>query len=370
MTDVLSALESEPGRIPLFGVKRETDAFGAEYAEAARRAILSGRFLHGPQSYAFANELSLHIGRPAALTTNGTASLVLLLRAIAAGPGDEIIVPGMTFVATANAVLAVGATPVVVDVDDTASISTEHVRAAVTRSTKAVIAVSLYGTVIRHKDLRAVLPPRVHLLEDACQSFNAVCTCCGRKSGALAGVYAAATSFYPSKVLGAVGNGGAVFAEKEVVERVEALRSQVWAGAPASNLNMDEVQAAVLRVKLPKLVAWHERRCEIAARYAAAIPQSVVTERGSAWAVFMVDAGSAERREALSDALDAKSIQWRRYYRRAIADEPLSSMCRVVGDQAVSRAIAAHWIAIPFHPFLSDAEVDEVIGVVTAQLSA
>lgn len=203
---------------------------------------------------------------------NGTDALELALRAVGVGPGDEVVIPANTFVATAEAVARAGALPVLVDCRaDTSLIEVDDVAARVTPRTRAVIPVHLYGQTAPVEDLRAVLPDRVAIVEDAAQSQGARRH--GRPAGSLGDV--AGTSFYPGKNLGAYGDAGAVLTDRDdLASRVRLLREH---GSPRKyehpvlgfNSRLDGLQAVVLSAKLRRLDVWNAARRSAADRYAA-----------------------------------------------------------------------------------------------------
>ena len=230
------------------------------------RVVRSGTYLFGPELDAFERELAAATGRRHAVgVSSGTDALRLALVALGIGPGDEVIVPAFTAVPTAAAVCATGAVPVFVDVEpDTATLDETSARAACTERTRAVIPVHLYGR-------PAVLPDLgVPVVEDGAQAFGAL--------DPASGSAAAAYSFYPTKNLGGITDGGAVVTDDdERAATLRLLRAHGHTGdyvhtLVATNARLSDVAAAALRVGLPRVEAENARRREIAARYRAAAP--------------------------------------------------------------------------------------------------
>jgi len=248
---------------------RRAAALEPDLSEAIRRASMSGRYLLGEETAAFEAELARWCGRRHAVTVaSGTDALRLALSALGVGAGDEVLVPAFTAVPTAAAVCAVGAVPVFVDVDRaTATMDVDSARRAVTERTRAVVPVHLYGRPAELPDLG------VPVVEDAAQAIGAL--------DPLAPSAAAAFSFYPTKNLGGIGDGGAVVTDDdELASQIRLRRGHGLVDGYdhlviATNSRLSEVEAAALRVGLTRLDAHTARRREIAARYRGAAPDLV-----------------------------------------------------------------------------------------------
>jgi dTDP-4-amino-4,6-dideoxygalactose transaminase len=254
-------------RIPVVDLARRARALEPELSEALDRVVGSGNYLFGPELTAFEAEFAEFAGRRHAIgVASGTDALRLSLVALGIGAGDEVLVPAFTAVPTAAAVCAAGATPVFVDVDpDTATIDGASARAAMTERTRAVIPVHLYGR-------PAVVPDLgVPVVEDAAQAHGAL----DRRSGSAAAAY----SFYPTKNLGGITDGGAVVTDDdELAAAVRLLRAHgVTTGyvhtRVSTNARLSDVAAAALRVGLRHLASDNARRREVADRYRAATPE-------------------------------------------------------------------------------------------------
>ena len=236
--------------------------------EAIDRVARSGRYILGPEVEAFEREFADYVGvRHCIGVANGTDALTIALRALGVGPGDEVVMPSFTFYATAEAALVMGAKPVFCDIDlDTFCVSPETVKAALTPRTKAIVPVHLFGNVAPVDELREFGFP---VLEDAAQAAGAELN--GAKVGAIGD--AATFSFFPSKNLPCLGDGGAITTNDDrLAEQVRILRfhgstDKSTFTAVGYNSRLDEMQAAVLRVLLPELDGWNARRREVAAMY-------------------------------------------------------------------------------------------------------
>ena len=259
--------------VPLNDCRRQNLGLAAEMDEAIRRVLTSGRYLLGPETESFEAEFAAHCHRKHAVSVgNGTDALEIALRALGCGPGDEVVtVPNAGMYAT-TAVLQVGAAPVFADVEEnTLLISPESVKSVLSEKTRAVVVTHLYGKLANMIGVReAVGDRRIPVLEDCAHAHGA------ERDGSPAGSFGeiATFSFYPTKNLGAIGDGGAIVTDRtDLFERVTRLHQYGWqqrfhAAIPyGRNSRMDELQAACLRVKLPFLDGWNRRRREIVQRY-------------------------------------------------------------------------------------------------------
>lgn len=262
--------------IPFLDLKAQHQAIAAEVQAAIDGVFDRGQFILGPEVAAFEEEFASYVGvRHAIGVASGTDALHLALRACGIGPGDEVITVPHTAVATVAAIELAGARPVFVDIHpDSYTLDPALVEAAITSRTKAILPVHLYGQAASLAPILEVA--RAHglrVIEDACQAHGALYQ--GRKVGAWGDI--GCFSFYPTKNLGAYGDGGTVVTDDAALaERVRLLRTYGWAERDRSiirgvNSRLDEVQAAILRVKLKHLDAWNDRRRALAACYAAAL---------------------------------------------------------------------------------------------------
>ncbi len=355
--------------VPFFDLTRQYHALRTEILEAVDRVLSEAALSQGPYVERFEAGFAELCGtRYCAGVSSGTDSLHLALRALGVGPGDEVIVPANTFVATAWAPLYLGARPVFVDVDPlTWNIDPQAVTVALGPRTRAVIAVHLYGQPADMDALRAVTAGReVALLEDAAQAHGARYR--GRPVGSL-GV-AAAFSFYPSKNLAAYGEAGAVTTSRpDLVARVQTMRNQ-GVRRPGRhevlgfNMRMDGVQAAVLLVKLRHLAEWNARRASIAERYRAALRGTGLaarTEPGDVEPVHHLFVVQASDREALEQHLHRRGIETRRHYELPCHLQPaLAAYGGGPGSLPIAERLAEHGVSLPLFPEMTDAQVEQV----------
>ena len=299
--------------------------------------------------------------------SSGTAALSLALRAAGIGPGDEVIVPAHTFIASALGAVHAGATPVLCDVDEgTGLIDPDAARAAITPRTAAIVAVHLYGQMCDMDALGKLAESHdLFLLEDAAQAHGASYK--GHRAGSLG--HAGAFSFYPSKNLGALGDGGAVCTQDAALAaRLRELRNlgQRTKGdhvALGFNERLDGLQAALLRVKLPYLDDWNGTRRARAALYRELLSEDVrlLQERPETPCVYHLMPARFEDRDAVASSLRALGIETGVHYAPAMDAHPaLQGIALTSGDMTAARAWAAEELSLPMHPDLTAEEVEYV----------
>ena len=349
-----------------------------ELDEAVARVLASGWYLLGSELDAFESEFAAYVGvKHCVGVGNGLDALHLSLRALEIGPGDEVLVPSNTYIATWLAVSYAGATPVPVEPDPRSyNLDPSRLEAALTERTKAIVPVHLYG---QPADMDPILDfAALHglkVLEDAAQAHGARYK--GRRVGALGD--AAGWSFYPGKNLGALGDGGAVTTnDSDLAERVRVLRNygskvKYINEMPGFNSRLDELQAAVLRVKLRYLDAWNKRRQKVAAHYLGALPGAAIELPSvSAWAdpVWHLFVVRSPERDLLQERLRERGVSTLVHYpipphlQGAYRD-----MKRPEGSFPKSEQLHQQVLSLPIGPHLSDEQVEVVVsslGVYTA----
>jgi dTDP-3-amino-3,4,6-trideoxy-alpha-D-glucose transaminase len=341
---------------------------------AIARVVDSGAFILGPEVSAFESELAAYTGaRHAIGVANGTEALTIALRAMGVGPGDDVVVPAYTFYASAEAIPPTGARPVFCDIDpDTSTVTAETVKAALTPNTKAVIAVHLFGNMAPIAEIEALGVP---VLEDAAQAMGA--TSPAGRPGALG--RAATFSFYPSKNLGAFGDGGAIttddgqIADDARMLRFHGSRDRIAYEQVGYNSRLDEMQAAILRILLPHVDDWGAGRRAAAAHYADAGLGGLVRLPAAtagvtpAWHLYVVH---HERSEELVAGLNAAGIGAREYYRTPLHRQPAMKPYAGGVELPVTDALAATHLAIPMSPVLSAEQAAEIVAATRAALAA
>lgn len=338
--------------VPVVDLSRRGQRFASAFAKAAERIAASGSFLLGAELSAFETEFAQWLGAQQCVgVSSGAAALQLALSAAGVGPGDEVLVPAFTAVPTASAVSALGAVPRAVDVDrGTACVTTHSIEAGTTERTKALIVVHLYG-------YPADLPTTdVAVIEDAAQAHGAL-----RDPGRSV---VSAYSFYPTKNLGGIGDGGAVvtndagLAERVRILRVHGMTAQYVHEYVSQNFRMSEVEAAWLRLALPHLTDDVQRRRAIVNRYRAAAPdlrwQTPHPDHAYHLAVFR----SADRTRARAQ-LESAGVASAIHYPLAITQQPAYRHLHHA-ECPEAEAWAAECISVPCFPEMSDAEIDLV----------
>lgn len=348
--------------------------------EAAMARVLdSGRFVLGPEVEEFEKAFARSCGVELAVgVASGTDALTIALEAVGVGTGDEVITAANTCVPTVAAIEAAGATPVLVDVDAVSfTIDPELVRDALTERTRAVVPVHLYGQCAAMEPiLELARSYGLKVVEDAAQAYGAEYR--GRRAGTLGD--AAAFSFYPTKNLGAMGDGGAVVTnDPRVAANARLLRNygeevRYRSVRRGRNSRLDELQAAILGAKLPSVDSWLARRREIAARYREALASSAVDlpeeAEGTvhAYHLFVI---RSRKRDQLRDLLDQAGVGTLVHYPRPIHRQPAyGHLAGRDGHLAVSDALSEQVLSLPLYAELEDGEVDAVIAAVLTAIRA
>jgi dTDP-4-amino-4,6-dideoxygalactose transaminase len=359
--------------IPILDLVVQYRQLKSEIDAAIQNVLESGTFIMGPNVQAFETEIASYLGADHAISLNsGTDALHLGLRALGVGPGDEVITSPFTFVATTEAIGIVGATPVFVDIDPrTFNIDASLVEAAITPRTKAILPIHLYGAPADLGGIQAVA--RRHglvVVEDCAQAIGAEID--HRKLGTTSEV--GCFSFFPSKNLGAYGDGGLITTnDAGLADRIKALRvhggrRKYYHDELGVNSRLDEIQAAILRVKLPYLDSWIQARRNIAARYSNAfkdVPNitvpAEVPDRLHVYHQYTIRVGNRDEvRRNLADA----GIQTMVYYPVPLHQQNVHKSLASHQNFLVSERAAREVLSIPMFPELSTADQDAVIKAV------
>ncbi len=355
--------------IPAEDLTRQYQLIAAEVRRAIDEVLPTGRYTLGPTLEAFEREMAAFCGvRHCIGISSGTAALQIALAGLGVGPGDEVITQANTYVATAFAVSYLGATPVFVDVDpEGGNIDVAQVEAKITRRTKVIIPVHLYG---HPADMDAVTRvARDHglkVLEDASHAHGAMYR--GRLAGSLGD--AAAMSFYPSKVLGAYGDGGGILTgDDELAHRIRVLR---YMGQETKHTHLvigyqerlDPIQAAILRVKLRHLPEWIERRRDIAREYSErlnGLRLRAPKEAAGCRHVYYMYTLHTELRDELERHLKGEGIASQRVYPVPVPMQPCyASLGYTASDFPVAIRLARELLCLPMFPELTDGEVGRI----------
>jgi len=356
-------------QIPLVDVKAQYAPVIPELQRAFAEVLDSGHFILGPNVKGFEREAAEYLGVEQTIgVANGTDALVLVLDALGIGPGDEVICPSFTFYATAEAIARRGATPVFADVDpQTFNLDVEDVAARITPKTRAILAVHLFGRPAPLEALASLGPP---LIEDAAQAF-------GAPGVARAGV-ASTYSFYPTKNLFALGDGGLVAAnDAELAERVRLLRfhgsrDKVDFDLVGYNSRLDEIHAAALRIFLPRLDEWTRLRREAAERYRElGLGELVTTPDDEPGHVYHLFVSRSSERDRIVGALREAEIGCATYYLPPLHLQPaLGYLGWKEGSLPETERLARENFSVPLWAGIAPDQQERVVDVVRSAVGA
>jgi dTDP-4-amino-4,6-dideoxygalactose transaminase len=359
--------------IPLLDLAAQDASLRGELRAALDRVLASGTYVGGPEGEALERELARALNVEAVVAVNsGTDALVLALRAAGIGPGDEVIVPSYTFIASASAVSLAGAVPVFVDsLPDRFTVDPSAVEAAVTPRTAAVIAVHLFGEPAELDSLARVCAANgILLIEDVAQAFGARY----RDVAAGAAGALAAFSFYPTKNLACAGDGGAVATnDVALAEIVRSLRNHGRGDRRTHvrlglNSRLDEVQAAILRVKLPHVAGWNARRRALADTYRRGLEETrAVCPKPPPHALHVYNQFVIvhPERDALRERLSAAGVATALYYDTPCHRQPLYASARGP-DLPMAEKWSRTSLALPIHPELAAGAVEAICAEIRA----
>ena len=362
--------------IPTQDLQAHLAPLSAELNAAAARVIASGRYILGPEGEAFEKEAADACGVGEAIAiSSGTDALLVLFMALGVGPGDEVVTTPFTFFATAGAIARLGARPVFVDVEpDTLNLDPARAAAAVGARTRAVMTVHLFGRMARTEGLaQACQGAGIPLLEDAAQSIGARSGAGGVRVGKLG--RAATLSFFPAKNLGCLGDGGMVITDDTALAetirmlRVHGGKSRYHHDLVGGNFRLDEIQTAFLRVMLPHLPRWTERRRAAAAMYRALLTELAEKQQsislppddaGCVWNQFVIQVRGG-RRDALAEHLRGKGIATAIYYPVPLhLQKCFAGLGHRPGDFPVAERACQEVLALPIYPEIPPGHIETV----------
>ncbi|PIT82338.1 DegT/DnrJ/EryC1/StrS aminotransferase family protein [Limnohabitans sp. 15K] len=364
--------------IPMVDLVAQYRDLQPQLEPAFLKALTAAQFILGPNVQAFEKEAAEYLGVAHAITcANGTDALHLALLAAGIGPGDEVITTPFTFIATAEAIAYVGAKAVFVDIDPcTFNIDVAQAQRAITAKTKALLPVHLFGQPANMAPLMALAKEhQLQLVEDCAQSFGA--NIGGIQTGAMGDV--AAFSFFPSKNLGCFGDGGMITTQSdEMAETLRMLRNhgskvRYYHDIVGYNSRLDELQAVVLRAKLPLIDHYNQERRRVAHRYNAVLcllNLQTPCEDGVGLHVFHQYTLLTDHREAIQQALAEHKIASAVYYPVPLHQQKVFADISAGTHFPVTESVAQRCLSLPIYPELSNEAVDEVCGVIRQALKA
>ncbi len=356
--------------VPFVDFSEQYHAIKDKIDTGLKKVFEDGSFILGPQEKAFEEDFARYCDASYAVGVNsGTDALYLAMLALEIGPGDEVIVPTFTFIATALCVSYTGAKPVFVDSEEqTYNIDPARFEAAITKKTKAVIPVHIYGQPANIKEINAIAKKHnIAVVEDACQAHGA--TYNGKKAGALGTI--ACFSFYPTKSLGAFGDGGMVVTgNKSLYEKTLMLRDYGRVGRydhkiKGHNSRLDTVQAVVLSAKLPLLDQWNKMRNDVAAHYGKLLKNAdgIVTPtiQKDRTHVFQTYAVRVPSRDKICEAMKARGIGVLIHYPISLhMQEAYADLGYKKGDFPVAERIAKEILSLPMFPHMKKEQIEYV----------
>ncbi len=363
--------------IPMVNLKAQYADIKAEIEQGIAETIANCSFILGPNVQAFEKEAAQYLGVKHAIgCASGTDALHLALRAEGITTGDEVITSAFTFIATAEAIKYVGATPVFVDIDKkTFNITVENIEKAITSKTKAIMPVHLFGQPVDLIKIKALCDKHgLKLIEDCAQSFGARIN--GQQTGAIG--HASGFSFFPSKNLGAFGDGGLVVTNSdETAKMLKMLRNhgsdvRYYHDIIGYNSRLDDIQAVVLRAKLKRIDQYNQARRHAAHLYSelmADLPLTTPYEDGLGEHVYHQYTLLCDRRDEVIEALQAQQISCAVYYPVPLHQQNVFKEQCVGVSLPVTESVAANCFSLPICPSLSDETIKEIVAVIRAVLT-
>jgi dTDP-4-amino-4,6-dideoxygalactose transaminase len=365
--------------VPFLDLKKQYKGLKAEIDAAVAEVVSSAGFIGGPQVAQFEQEFAAYCETEHAVScASGTDGLYLSLKALDIGPGDQVITTPCTFVASVGAIRMTGAKPVLVDVrDETLNINPELIEEAITPQTRAIMVVHLYGQPAEMDKVREIAAEHnLRVIEDACQAHGA------RYQGARAGSLGttASFSFYPTKNLGAYGDGGCVTTgSRELADKIRSIANHgrsTWTRHELEGINsrLDALQAAVLRVKLRHLEEWNEKRRRLAALYHEQLKDvaeigtiEIVEAAEPVYHLFIV---RLEHREAIMEKLKEREIGCAIYYPTPVHLQPAYAVLGYrEGSFPVAEQAMREVLAVPLNPEMKENQVEEVVSALKKSLT-
>lgn len=360
--------------VPFVDLKAQYASIKADVVPAIADVLESTRFIMGPQVDRFEHDFARFNGaRYCVGVESGTAALRMSLEALGIGSGDEVIVPANTYIASAFAISATGAAPVLVDMGDDYLIDASAIEAAITPRTKALMPVHLYGQVVPMQPILDVARRRgLRVVEDACQAHGAMWN--GRRAGSIGDV--GCFSFYPGKNLGCYGDGGAIVTnDDEIAERIRLLRDfgqtkKYEHAIKGDNSRLDSIQAAVLNVKLAHLDAWNDARRATARRYDEALESAGfpvpkrLSDEGHVHHLYVTEVSD---RDAVRERLAQRGVESGIHYPIPIHLQPAyAELAELKGRFPKTETAAHRLLSLPMFPEMTAEQVDYVVDALRA----
>ena len=358
--------------IPMVDLRQQYHSIKEDIQSAVNAALESTAFIMGPNVHAFENEVAEYLNCQHALScASGTDALHLALSALDLQPGDEVITPSFTFAATAEAICYVGATPVFVDIDPvTMNLDPGCIENAISSKTRAIIAVHLFGLPANIDAIQSIIANKsIYLIEDCAQSFGASYN--NKKTGTLGDI--GCFSFFPSKNLGCYGDGGLVSTNnEEAANKIKLLRNH---GSPVRyehsivgyNSRLDEIQAAILRIKLKYIDDYNQSRRNVALKYnefLGALDLKTPVESDESTHVYHQYTLLDSRRETIAAALQEHAIASAIYYPKGLHAQDAFRDLSITTALPVTEQVSATCLSLPMYPELKNTQIEKISHVI------
>lgn len=362
--------------IPMVDLRQQYQSIKEEVQSALNETLDNTAFIMGPNVHALEDEVSQYLNiKHSVGCSSGTDALHLALRALDIGPDDEVICPSFTFAATAEAVRYVGATPVFADIDPVSlNIDPASIKNLISDKTRAIIAVHLFGLTADIDEIKTLIKDKnIFLVEDCAQSFGANYK--GEKTGTLGDI--SCFSFFPSKNLGCYGDGGMIStSDDKLADTIKLLRNH---GSPVRyehtiigyNSRLDEIQAAILRIKLKRIDQYNQQRQDNASKYTKALTQLGITtpsESPDSTHVYHQYTIQHDRRDNIHAALSEQQIASAIYYPKGLHQQIAFTNNQPSVSLPITERVSNNCLSLPMYPELSSEQIDRIIDVFQQQL--
>ena len=369
--------------VPPLDLTRQYATIESDVSDAVLKVLASGQYINGPVVEAFSKQFADYIGSDECVVCNsGTDALYLALRALGIGPGDEVITSAFTFIATAEAVSAVGAVPVFVDIElETLNLNPALIEQAITPQTKAILPVHIFGQPVDMDAVMAVAKAhRLPVIEDCAQATGAQWK--GSSVGSIGQV--GCFSFFPTKNLGGCGDGGAITTNDPAIAAQATLlsahgsKARYEHEAVGINSRLDAVQAAILQVKLQHLEDWNAKRQTVAARYEKLLADvegvrspKAITGGRSVWNQYtvLIEGSEGQKRDRLREKMQAQGVSTMVYYPIPLHQQSVyADLGYAAGSLPNTEQAAGQVLALPMFPELTAEQQEQVVSTLASVL--
>ncbi len=358
-------------KIPMLDLKKRFENYRDEYLSAIENVVSSGRYILGNNVKDLENDLADYCNVKYGVgVANGTDALRIALDALGVKEGDEVITTPFTFAATADVILHTGANVVFVDVDyDTFNIDPKEIKKYITDKTRCIIVVNLFGHAADWDNIKKEIPSNIKIIEDNAQSIGGEYK--GKKTGCFGDI--STTSFFPTKNLGGMGDGGMIFTDNEEYAdicrklRVHGATKKYYHEYLGYNSRLDELQAGIIKVNFGHLDEWTQKRREIASYYSDRLKDyvKVPIEKEGVKHVYHQYTIKTDKRDELKKHLEEKGVSTAIYYPVPLSNQPLFESA-VKGDIKTAERLSREVLSLPVYPELTDSEIEYIVDSIVS----